>query len=256
MRDDALLPDGDRRRALGELALRRDRVGRDHRQVLAALAAAERHVLCLPRGDLRASNQRVASRWLADVASALAGTRVTTDALDGPGAGAWVDARPVVRAPASPAPRSRPPRRSTACAPAPRRADDPRTAAGARSSRRGAAPTSPGSTATWPGVGVPSPLDGVMSSTRLEGWAECPFAYFGERLLEVVPAEDPEAQLEMSPSIRGSLVHEVLERFVTEVLARPPERQPGPDASPGPTTTTPASAPSPTRCAATTRRRA
>ncbi len=228
VRDDALLPDGDRRQALGELALRRDRVGRDHRQVLAALAAAERHVLCLPRGDLRASNQRVASRWLADVASALAGTRVTTDALDEPsGRAPWIDHVPsfaagVTRA-AFPATAQEYRLRAGAAASA-----DPRTAAGAEviAARRSADFTRfDGNLAE---VGVTTPLDGVMSSTRLEGWAKCPFAFFGERLLEVVPTEDPEAQLEMSPMIRGSLIHEVLERFVTEVLARPPERQPAP----------------------------
>ncbi|HEX5365966.1 MAG TPA: PD-(D/E)XK nuclease family protein, partial [Acidimicrobiales bacterium] len=56
----------------------------------------------------------------------------------------------------------------------------------------------------------------------------CPWSYLGERLLEVVPAEDPSQQLEMSAMTRGSLVHEVLERFVSEVLARPPGRRPAP----------------------------
>jgi ATP-dependent helicase/nuclease subunit B len=79
------------------------------------------------------------------------------------------------------------------------------------------------------GVGVPSPRDDVVSSTRLEAWARCPYAYFGQRLLEVEPVDDPELQLEMSPLDRGSLIHEVLELFVAEVLARPPERQPLPD---------------------------
>jgi ATP-dependent helicase/nuclease subunit B len=228
VRDDALLPDGDRRQALGELALRRDRVGRDHRQVLAALASADRHVLCLPRGDLRASNQRVASRWLADVASDLAGARVTTDALDDPATRApWVHHVPSFAAGVSrsafPATEQEYRLRAGAAA-----ADDPRTGAGAAviAARRSAAFTRfDGNLAE---VGVPTPLDGVVSSTRLEGWARCPFAFFGERLLEVVPTEDPELQLEMSPLTRGSLIHEVLERFVTEVLARPPDRQPSP----------------------------
>jgi hypothetical protein len=76
---------------------------------------------------------------------------------------------------------------------------------------------------------VPSPVDAVVSATRLESWARCPFAYFGERLLEVQPVDDPSQQLEMSALDRGSLIHEVLEKFVSDVLARPPERQPRPD---------------------------
>jgi len=227
VRDDALLPDGERRQAQGELALRRDRIGRDHRRVLAALASARRHVLCVPRGDLRASNERVPSRWLADVAAALAGERVTTDGVLGL-AQPWIEHVPsfaagVTRV-AFPATEQEYRLRVGASA-----AADPRTAAGAAvlAGRRSAAFTRfDGNLA---GMGVPSPLVGVVSSTRLESWARCPFAYFGERLLEVVPVDDPEQQLEMSPMVRGSLVHEILERFVAEVLARPPERQPGPD---------------------------
>ena len=79
------------------------------------------------------------------------------------------------------------------------------------------------------GVDLVSPVDEIVSSTRLESWANCPFAYFGQRLLGVEPVEDPEMQLEMSALDRGALVHEVLERFVVDVIARPPDRQPSPD---------------------------
>ena len=227
VRDDALLPDADRRRTGGQLDLRRDRVGRDHRQVLAALAAADAHLLCLPRGDLRASSERVPSRWLADVAGALQGRRVPTDQLATRPA-TWLRSIPsfahAVRHAAFPATEQEHRLRAGA-----RRSADPVTARGAAviRARRGAAFTRfDGNLA---GVGVPSPVDTVVSSTRLEGWARCPFAYFGERLLEVGPVDDPEQQIEMSALTRGSLIHEVLEQFVTAVLARPPEHQPGPD---------------------------
>ena len=65
--DDSLLPDGERRLAGGELPLRRDRVVREQRRLLAALAAADRRLLCAPRGDLRSSSERVPSRWLVDL---------------------------------------------------------------------------------------------------------------------------------------------------------------------------------------------
>ncbi len=78
------------------------------------------------------------------------------------------------------------------------------------------------------GLDLVSPVDEIVSSTRLESWANCPFAYFGQRLLGVEPVDDPETQLQMSALDRGALVHEVLERFVADVIARPPDRQPGP----------------------------
>ena len=73
VRDDSLLPDGERAACSGELGLRADRVERQHRQLLAALAGGRRHLLCVPRGDLRRSVERVPSRWVLDLASAVAG---------------------------------------------------------------------------------------------------------------------------------------------------------------------------------------
>lgn len=223
--DDPLLPDAARRAAGGALALRRDRVGRDHRHLLAALAAAPRHLLCLPRGDLRASNERVPSRWLVEVAAALAGEPVPADALVG-GSAPWLEAVPsfahAVRHCAFPATEQEYRLRAGAAG------ADTRTRHGAAvvAARRSTVFTRfDGNLA---GVGVPSPVDEVVSSTRLESWASCPFAYFVHRLLGVEPVVDPEQQLEMSALDRGSLIHEVLEQFLTEVLARPPERQPGP----------------------------
>jgi ATP-dependent helicase/nuclease subunit B len=231
--DDALLPDNDRLRAGDQLDLRRDRIGRDHRRLLAALAAAERHLLCLPRGDLRASNERVPSRWLADVAAALAGERVSTDALGGlreP----WIEHVPSFAAGVRhwPFPATEQEyrlRAGLAHDGAVGGVDDPVAARGAtviRERRSFAFTRFDGNLA---GIEVPTPHDTVVSSTRLEGWAKCPFAYFGQRLLEVEPVEDPERELEMTPLVRGSLVHEVLERFISDVVDRPPDRQPGPD---------------------------
>ena len=68
VRDDSLLPDHEREAAGGELPLRRARVDRQHRELLAALAAAPRRLLGVPRGDLRRSTERVPSRWVLDLA--------------------------------------------------------------------------------------------------------------------------------------------------------------------------------------------
>jgi ATP-dependent helicase/nuclease subunit B len=236
VRDDALLPDGDRLRASDQLDLRRARVGRDHRRVIAALAAAGRHVLCLPRGDLRASNERVPSRWLVDVATALAGERVRSDALVAHRAG-WLDSVPSfahgVRHAAFPATeqeyRLRAGGHPGADGAAGGRLADPIAARGAEVLRARRSRSFTRFDGNLAGVGMPSPHDMVVSSTRLESWAKCPFAYFAQRLLGVQPVEDPERELQMTPLVRGSLVHEVLERFITDVVTRPPGLQPSPD---------------------------
>ncbi|HEY3000546.1 MAG TPA: PD-(D/E)XK nuclease family protein, partial [Acidimicrobiales bacterium] len=223
VRDDSLLPDAERARTGGDLPLRRDRVGREHRRLLAALASAEHHLLCLPRGDLRATSERVPSRWALDVASAL---RAAHPPEAGPAP--WLDTVPSfahgIRHVAFPATEQEYRLRAGASA-----APDPLVARGDEviRARRGQAFTRfDGNLA---GVGLPSPVDGVVSSTRLESWTACPFAYFGRRLLGVEPVDDPEAALAMSAMDRGALVHDVLERFIVDVLARPPERRPGPD---------------------------
>jgi ATP-dependent helicase/nuclease subunit B len=212
--DDSLLPDGERRLTGGELPLRRDRVGREQRRLLAALAAADRHLLCAPRGDLRSSSERVASRWLVDLPAwspavgggpehvpsfAYAVTHTDFPATEqeyrlraGPG-------------------------------------DDPVVEAGSRVVRARRSHDFTRFDGNIAGVAVPSPIDEVVSSTRLESWAECPFAYFVNHLLRVEPVEDPAQLLTISAWDRGSLVHEILQSFVDDVLARPPADQPRPD---------------------------
>jgi ATP-dependent helicase/nuclease subunit B len=241
VRDDSLLPDRERALTGGELPLRRDRVGRQHRQVLAALAAADRHLLCLPRGDMRTTSERVPSRWLLDIAGTLAGGSLTpdsfADALAGAGGAAgraatgadgWLDVVPSfahgVRHTAFPATDQEYRLRLGA-----RRAADEVTERGSAVVRARRSATFTRFDGNLAGLDLVSPVDETVSSTRLESWATCPFAYFGQRLLGVEPVEDPEQQLQMSALDRGALVHEVLERFVADVIARPPARMPAPD---------------------------
>ena len=79
--DDSLLPDHERASTGDELPLRSQQVERQHRHLLAALAGAAHHVLCVPRGDLRRNIERVPSRWILQIASALAGERWWSDEL-------------------------------------------------------------------------------------------------------------------------------------------------------------------------------
>jgi ATP-dependent helicase/nuclease subunit B len=238
-RDDSLLPDRERVAASGELPLRAGLVDRRHREFLAALAGSPRQVLCVPRGDLRGGRERVPSRWVLSAAGALAGSVWRSeDLLDPHRDEPWLEHVASfdsgLRAVEFPASDQEYRLRSLLAARAPRGAapfpssPDPRYTAGsavieARRSRRFTR-----FDGNLSGLSVPSPADRVMSATRLEGWATCPFAYFARNILGVEEVENPEEELAITPLTRGSLVHEVLEEFVRDVLARPAAAQPGP----------------------------
>ncbi|HET6835859.1 MAG TPA: PD-(D/E)XK nuclease family protein [Acidimicrobiales bacterium] len=212
--DDSLLPDGERRLAGGELPLRRDRVGREQRRFLTALAAADRHLLCAPRGDLRSSSERVPSRWLVDLPAW------------SPARGGGTEHVPsfahAVTHTEFPATEQEYRLRAGA-------GHDPLVEAGSRVVRARRSRDFTRFDGNLAGVVVPSPLDEVVSSTRLESWAECPYAYFVNHLLQVEPVEDPARQLTISAWDRGSLVHQILQSFIDDVLARPAEERPTPE---------------------------
>src|SRR6202007_2784136 len=71
-----------------------------------------------------------------------------------------------------------------------------------------------------------SPLDSdrAISPTRLEMWAGCPHAYLMSHILHVEPVDRPEEIFQLSPLDRGSIVHEVLHRFVAEAGDGPRDR--------------------------------
>lgn len=55
-----------------------------------------------------------------------------------------------------------------------------------------------------------------ISPTRLESWAACPFRYFLGYVLRLGALENPEDTATISPLERGSLIHRILERFISE----------------------------------------
>ncbi len=236
--DDSLLPDHERAAAHGELPLRLAHVDRQHRELLATLAGAREQFLGVPRGDLRRSTDRVPSRWVLDIASALAGTRWWSDDLAAARV-EWVehvasfDAG--LRTLAFPATeqehhlRSLLATRPSGAAELAATTSDLRLSNGAQvvAARRSAEFTR--FDGNLSGLAVPSPVGGVTSATRLQTWAGCPFGYFVQHLLRVEPVENPEDALQISDLDKGSLIHEVLESFIVAVLARPRDNQPGPD---------------------------
>ncbi|HEY2429386.1 MAG TPA: PD-(D/E)XK nuclease family protein [Acidimicrobiales bacterium] len=227
--DDSVLPDLERERAGDELPLRRQRVDRQHRELLAALAGASRQVLTLPRGDLRRSNERVPSRWVLELASALGGERWWSGDLLGAD-------RPWIRHVASydaglrrleqPATAQEHRLRTMMAVAAPLDdVGDPTIEAGAAVIGERRSPRFTRFDGNLSGLPVPSPAEAPTSATRLERWVRCPYAYLVQDILRVEPVENPEEQLRITPRDRGELVHQALELFVGEVLRRthPPD---------------------------------
>jgi RecB family exonuclease len=59
-----------------------------------------------------------------------------------------------------------------------------------------------------------------FSPSALETYAACPFRFFLESVLRVGPLDEPEAIIELDALTRGSVIHAVLERFLSGLAAR------------------------------------
>ena len=59
----------------------------------------------------------------------------------------------------------------------------------------------------------------AVSATGLESWATCPFRYFLGHVLRLSALDTPEETTSITPLERGSLIHEILERYLREVSA-------------------------------------
>jgi ATP-dependent helicase/DNAse subunit B len=62
----------------------------------------------------------------------------------------------------------------------------------------------------------------VLSPTKLETYAACPFKYFLEEILGLKPLPSPEEVRRIQPLERGTLVHEILFRFFETSVKRYP----------------------------------
>ena len=235
--EDPLLPEYVRAQVLkGALPLRREAQLRERRDYLAALAGGERRRLSYSRVDPVTRRSQYPSPWLLEAATTLAGERVSSERLhtyDAP----WLtviesmedalrlaeggraadgheydvhalalwqrtgtrlrwhplasDGGPLGRALAME--RARATNRLTEW--------DGYVGGIAGSSRR-----------------LGGSLSQVMSPTRLEAWATCPYRHFLGNVLNLSAWETPEDVLTISPLERGSLVHAILERFIKEAM--------------------------------------
>ena len=219
-RDDALLPDRDRAAAGDELPVAADRQRREHRELLAAVAAARQEVvLTMPRGDLRRTTEHVASRWLTELVDVHHHVRLFSDELlrhQAP----WLQHVPsfVGGLRSSPWPATEQEARLGLVLHGQRQ---PADVAFERATALVTARARPELTAYdghLVGLAIPSPASTgqVVSPTRLEAWAVCPYAYFVRYLLDVEPVEDPEELLNLAAMEQGILVHRALEGYIKE----------------------------------------
>ncbi len=235
--EDPLLPEYVRAQVLkGALPLRREAQLHERRDYLAALTGGERRRLSYSRVDPVTRRSQYPSPWLLEAASTLADERVSSERLhtyDAP----WLT---VIESMED----------------ALRMAEDGRAADGheydvlalARWQRTdsrlrwhplasdggtlGRALAMERARATnrlteWDGyVGgiagssrrLGGSLSRVMSPSRLESWATCPYRHFLGSVLNLSAWETPEDVLNISPLERGSLVHAILERFIKEAM--------------------------------------
>ena len=211
--DDAVLP-ARHRGAVPALRLRGSSREEEERDVWAVLAGASRRVLTTPAADPRSQREQHPAPWLLE----LDGQQVSLPSFE-----AWLGRG----APATPT------ERDVAELLAAHRAgaaidDLPSvTATGIAPGLALTRSRAVGGFDEWAGnVGAHPLLSGELaehrSPTGLQSFATCPFRYYLDKVLGVRPLDDPGTVETINPRDRGTLVHEVLERFVTARLNADP----------------------------------
>lgn len=236
-RDDSMLPDRERA-AVAALRLRRDRTGDEHRHLracLAAVAPGGRAILSTPRGDLRQSNERAPSRWLVDLMRERVGSAsmvaADVDTLDEPWMRHIASFASGLRSAAFPATRQEMELQTLVAAEetgrhavirgllADNRALD--ASAMAQQARASDRFTRFDGNVSHLAIDAPGASGRPVSATALETWARCPYQFLLRQVLGVVPLETPERRVRIDAITKGSLVHEILDDFVTERIGRP-----------------------------------
>ena len=243
--DDPLLPDRVRATIGPELPRRADAVHDQHRELLAAMAAASRVLFTFPRGDLRQNAAHAPSRWLLDTTEARDNIRPAAADLNRL-TGDWLTEVPSfisgLRACAFPATEQEYDVRALLDHTeaggyvhnlalvnervAIRRGFDLLKDRLSRHFTRFDGNLQAGNLRNVR-LAKPGDPDQVNSATRLERWTKCPHAYFVQHVLGVKATEDPEDQYRISPLDRGSMVHQVLADWLQSALETEPLPSPG-----------------------------
>ncbi len=216
-------PDRDRLHSMGaEIRVPREFVPRQHRDFLAAIAGAgDKLVLTMPRGDLRKTTRHVPSRWLLEIAAQLTGKELLQ-----PREFEALTDHPTIRhvqsfgsglaALENPATAQEYRLRQAEIEPP---AESPDTVL-ARNANLVIARRSRAFTrfdGNLAGAPLPEITERILSATRLEGYIACPHSIFMKYLLGVEPPlEDDEDRI--TALDRGSMIHEILERFIDQSL--------------------------------------
>ena len=247
-RDDPLIPDRDRQAAGGTsegLPLQQARKADERYAFLSALATAPMRILSYPVADPAGQRGHYPSRWFLEQASILEGSSVYSSTLGSLGHRPWLTVIPSIE-------------RSLATVADASAADvhdydleklwtwkklglsvgtHPLVKSGLldKSLKLGRSRFGAGFT-EWDG-NVSSATAGsrfvssletrVHSSTSLERWAGCPFSYFLSNILGIGSLDKPEEIYSITPLERGSLGHEILEKFIRAVTAEGTLPKPG-----------------------------
>jgi len=234
--EDPLLPDRIRSGIPGLKTLGDQRASA-RRRYLTALGSAQKRILVWPRSQPGATRQVGPARWLTEAAEIIHGKALPPDLLKANGLLEIVPPAARQSAETEPVDRYEYELRSLAA-----------WSASGRSAEQHFLFTEPGETLStgrelersrfqarrltrWdgsigPNVGPdvtwsPKSLSVIASSTRLEAWASCPFKYFLTYEVGVEPTETPEAAETLSALDRGSIIHEILDKFIGDKLDQP-----------------------------------
>lgn len=212
---EALLADHDRALTNGALPVNSELAQEQHRQLWAALAGTRRAVMLTPRGDLRATALRQPSRWVAELSVAMP---VHVGSVPSFAAGLAHAAFPAtvsqhrIRALTHAARSGRP----IESHPLVHTLQPLRVGTAMLTAR--ALPLLTEYDGDLSGLHIDPLGRNAISPTRLEAWVSCPHGWFMRYVLGLLPVEQPDEQLQITPRDRGTLVHEALDRFHHRVL--------------------------------------
>ena len=239
VRDDPLIPERDRERAGGAAAglpLQQQRKDDERYDYLAALATAPEHTLSYPVADPAAQRGNYPSRWLLERASQLEGIPVFASTLPQFGGRPWMtvissmqDSFTTTQTSAHADTHDYNMERLQTWKRVGLKADlHPLTEdALLASSMRLSAARQDRTFTEWDGnlSAAEANFAGILgnrplSPTSLERWAKCPFSYFLGTVLRLSSEDNPEDVHTITPLERGSLVHDILEKFINAARAQ------------------------------------
>ncbi len=237
IRDDPLIPDSERRAAGGAAAglpLRQEQKVKERYEFLAALASAPVRVLSYPVAEPAGQRANYASRWFVEQASILERSPVHASGLASLGDRTWLTLIPSAERALGTVEETSPADlhdyaleriwRWKNAARAVRNHPLAQSGTLTKSLTMGRQRYGSGLT-EWDGYvsdanvreSLSKKLRGSgVSPTSLERWARCPFSYFLGNVLGIGSVERPEEVYSIAPLDKGSLVHEILERFIRQ----------------------------------------